>query len=188
LKAFYPALIWIGKLTGSDKSSTYNKAVSPIVPFYSLSALLNDGSTMNLNEFKGRKILVVNTASDCGYTGQYEALEKLYRGHKNDLVVIGFPANDFKEQEKGTDADIAAFCKLNFGVSFPLMRKSKVIKGKGQNKVFEWLTDKNKNGWNDQAPTWNFCKYLVDEEGRLIRFFAPSVEPNSSEMLEALAE
>lgn len=188
LKAVYPALIWFNKVTGTNTTSLANTPVSPVVSFYTLPALLNDGNPLNLNEFKGRKILLVNTASDCGYTGQYEGLEKLYREHKKDLVVLGFPANDFKEQEKGTDATIAAFCKLNFGVSFPLMSKTQVIKGTGQNEIFEWLTNKSKNGWNDQAPTWNFCKYLIDEQGRLIRFFASSVEPADSEIQEAIAE
>ena len=130
----------------------------------------------------------MNTASDCGYTGQYGELEKLSQENKETLVVLGFPANDFKEQEKGTDENIASFCKLNFGVTFPLLQKSKTVKGTGQNEIFQWLTHKNKNGWNDQAPTWNFCKYLVDEDGKLVHFFASSVEPMSSEVLKAISE
>ncbi len=188
LKAVYPALIWFSKVTGTNTTSLANTPVSPAVSFYTLTAQLNDGKPLNLNEFKGRKILLVNTASDCGYTRQYEGLEKLYREHKEDLVVLGFPANDFKEQEKGTDATIAAFCKRNFGVSFPLMNKTRVIKGTGQNEIFEWLTNKDKNGWNDQAPTWNFCKYLIDEKGCLVRFFASSVDPADYKIQEAIAK
>jgi glutathione peroxidase len=188
LKAVYPAMIWLTKFTGTNTSSFSNTGVVPPVPFYTLPAIETDDKPLNLNDFRGKKILLVNTASDCGYTGQYADLEKLYREHKESLVVVGFPANDFKDQEKGTDENIAAFCKANFGVSFPILKKSKVIKGTGQNEIFQWLTDKNKNGWNDQAPTWNFCKYLVDEQGKLIHFFASSVEPMSSEVLKAIAE
>lgn len=188
LKAVYPVMMWFTKATGTNTTSLSNKEAAPVVPIYTLPAMLIDGKPLNLNDFKGKKILLVNTASDCGYTGQYGELEKLSQENKETLVVLGFPANDFKEQEKGTDENIASFCKLNFGVTFPLLQKSKTVKGTGQNEIFQWLTHKNKNGWNDQAPTWNFCKYLVDENGKLVHFFASSVEPMSSEVLKAIAE
>ena len=101
-------------------------------------------------------------------------------------MVIGFPANDFKEQEKGTDEEIASFCKLNFGVTFPLMKKSSVTKSADQNRIFNWLTDSTKNGWNNQPPSWNFCKYIVDEQGRLTNFFGSTIEPLGKEITEAL--
>ena len=186
LKAAYPAMMWFTKLTGVNSKSISKKEVTPLEPFYNLPAVLNDGSTFNLNQYKGKKILLVNTASDCGYTGQYEQLEMLYQQHREKLVILGFPANDFKGQEKGTDLAIAAFCKLNYGVSFPLFKKSKVIVGTDQNEIFKWLSHKEKNGWNEQAPSWNFCKYLIDEQGRLTQFFASSVEPMSSEVLQAI--
>jgi glutathione peroxidase len=186
LKAGYPAMMWFTKLTGVNSKSITNKGVTAPESFYNLPATLIDDSTINLDQYKGKKILLVNTASDCGYTGQYEQLEKLYQKHREKLVILGFPANDFKGQEKGTDLAIASFCKLNYGVSFPLFKKSKVINGADQNEIFKWLTQKNKNGWNEQAPTWNFCKYLIDEQGRLTHFFASSVEPASQEVLEAI--
>lgn len=186
LKAVYPVMMWFTKSAGINNSSLSNKEVVPIVSIYELQSQLTDGKQLNLNEYKGRKILLVNTASDCGYTGQYEDLEKLYQAHKDKLVVIGFPANDFKEQEKGTNENIAAFCKLNYGVTFPLMKKSSVIKGADQNEIFRWLSSKEKNGWNEQAPSWNFCKYLVDEQGKLINYFASSVEPLSDEVKKAI--
>lgn len=188
LKATYPLMMWFTKATGINSTELSNTVVAPVVPFYNLPAQLINGEQLDLNNFKGKKILLVNTASDCGYTGQYEELEKLYQAHKENLLILGFPANDFKEQEKGSNENIAAFCKENFGVTFPLMKKSKVIKGTGQNEIFQWLTDKNKNGWNGQAPTWNFCKYLVDENGKLVHFFASSVKPMSSQVLKAIAE
>jgi len=186
LKAGYPAMMWFTKLTGVNSKSMSNKGVTAPESFYNLPATLIDDSTINLDQYKGKKILLVNTASDCGYTGQYEQLEKLYQQHREKLVILGFPANDFKGQEKGTDSAIASFCKLNYGVSFPLFKKSKVIIGTDQNEIFKWLSQKNKNGWNEQAPTWNFCKYLIDEQGRLTHFFASSVEPSSQEVLAAI--
>jgi glutathione peroxidase len=128
----------------------------------------------------------VNTASDCGYTDQYDDLQKLYEENKDKLLILGFPANDFKEQEKGTDEEIARFCKLNYGVAFPLMKKSSVIKRPGQNVVFKWLTDSTQNGWNTKPPSWNFAKYLVNEQGMLTNYFGSSVSPLSNEVLEAI--
>ena len=132
--------------------------------------------------------MLVNTASDCGYTEQYEALQKIYEENKEKLAVIGFPANDFKEQEKGTDEEIAQFCKLNFGVTFPLMKKSVVKKVAEQNEVFKWLTDSAKNGWNNKPPSWNFAKYIVNEEGVLTNYFGSSVSPAGKEVKKAIAD
>ena len=131
-------------------------------------------------------ILLMNTASDCGYTNQYEDLQKLYEENKDSLVIIGFPANNFKEQEKGTDEEIAEFCKLNYGVSFPLAKKRSVIAGPDQHPIFQWLTDKNKNGWTSKKPSWNFSKYLVNENGILVNYFDPSISPTSSEVKDAI--
>ena len=114
LKTFYPLLMFANKIFGSKQMILKNNAAKkPITSFYDLTAVANDGSVLHFNQFKGKKVLLVNTASDCGYTHQYEDLEKLYEQNKDKLVVIGFPANDFKEQEKGSDEEIAAFCKLN---------------------------------------------------------------------------
>ena len=179
-------MMWVTQRTDTNTASLANVSADPLIPLYSLPATLTNGSQLDLNSYRGKKILLVNTASDCGYTPQFDGLEELYQQFKESLVVLAFPANDFKEQEKGADENIAAFCKINFGVTFPLMKKSQVIKGAGQNEIFEWLTSKDKNGWNDQAPTWNFCKYLVNENGRLTHFFASSVDPLSSEVINAV--
>ncbi len=186
LKAIYPALMWVNKITGTKTVMKENNIAQPSVSFYDLSIHLNNGSLLNMNSLKGKKVLLVNTASNCGYTGQYADLQKLYSTHKDDLVVIGFPANDFKEQEKGSDEEIASFCQVNYGVSFPLAKKSGVIKGQEQNPVFRWLSDKALNGWNDQGPTWNFSKYLVNEEGLLTNYFDPGISPASKEVEEAI--
>ena len=162
------------------------EGIATLKSLHDLSVQLNDGNDLDLREFKGKKILLVNTASDCGYTNQYEDLQQLYDNNKDKLVIIAFPANDFKEQEKGTDQEIAAFCKKNYGISFPLAKKSSVVKGKHQNEIFKWLTHPEMNGWNDQQPTWNFCKYLVDEDGKLIKYFDTAVSPLSEEVVNAI--
>jgi glutathione peroxidase len=189
LKAIYPVFIGISKLFGAgNKEKTNSSGIPPVVPFYSLRTIANDGKEMDFKKMKGKKILLVNTASDCGYTAQYDDLQKLYEKYNDKLIIIGFPANDFKEQEKGTDEDIAEFCKINYGVSFLLAKKSSVIKSPQQNAVFEWLSNKNKNGWNNQQPTWNFSKYLVNEDGVLTNYFDPAVSPLSNEVTEAIAK
>lgn len=187
LKAVYPAFMWITKLTGTNTKKMKNEsAKSPVVSFYDLSATQIDGKELKFADFKGKKLLLVNTASDCGYTNQYADLQKLYDQFKDKLLVIGFPANDFKEQEKGTDEEIAQFCQKNYGVTFPVMKKSVVIKSAEQNPVYQWLTDSSKNGWCNQQPSWNFSKYLVDENGVLTNYFDPSVSPLSNEITDKL--
>ncbi len=187
LKAAYPALMWFNKITGKKAKVMENtEGVTTLRSLHNLSVHLNDGTELPLGSFKGKKVLLVNTASNCGYTNQYDDLQKLYEGHKDKLMILAFPANDFKEQEKGTDKEIAEFCKVNYGITFPLAAKSSVIKGKQQNDIFKWLSDETLNGWNDQEPTWNFCKYLVDEDGKLIKFFDTGVSPLSAEVKEAI--
>jgi glutathione peroxidase len=187
MKAVYPAIMWMSKITGAKAKKMENKtAVLPTSSLFDLSVQLNNGQQLKLEQLKGKKLLLVNTASHCGYTGQYEQLQKLYERYNDKLVVIGFPANDFKEQEKGSDEEIAQFCKVNYGVTFPLASKSTVVKGASQNLIFKWLSDKKLNGWNEQAPTWNFSKYLLDEEGKLLHYFDPGVSPLSEEVKNAI--
>jgi glutathione peroxidase len=186
LKAVYPAFMWWSRVKHKNNEELSNDKKLPPVSFYSLSDTLNNGSEMDFEFFKGRKILLVNTASNCGYTNQYEELQKLSDKYNNLLTIIAFPANDFKEQEQGNDKEIAEFCKLNYGVSFPLMQKSIVVKKPGQNPVFQWLTDSSRNGWNNKAPTWNFCKYLVNEQGILTNYFGSAVSPLSKDVISAI--
>ena len=188
LKTVYPAFMWMTKVFGTNRKALANADKQPVVPFYSLKQLMNNGTELDFATLKGKKVLLVNTASDCGYTNQYDDLQRLYAEQGDKLVIIGFPANDFKEQEKGSDDDIAQFCKLNFGVTFPLAKKSVVVKGTGQNPVFTWLTDSTKNGWSKQNPEWNFSKYLVNEQGVLTHYFGPSVSPSGPEIKKALQE
>ncbi|MBL7741224.1 MAG: glutathione peroxidase [Chitinophagaceae bacterium] len=187
LKAVYPAWMWFTRLTGKNTKELSGHK-QPVISFYSLQATLNNGDTLDFASLKGKKVLLVNTASNCGYTDQYSDLQKIAEEYKDKLVVIGFPANDFKEQEKGTDEEIARFCKVNYGVTFQLIKKSTVIKSPGQHAVFQWLTDSSKNGWNNEPPSWNFTKYLVNEEGVLTHYFGPSVSPASKEVDAAIRE
>ncbi len=186
LKAFYPVWMWVTKITGKNTEKLAGGNKAPQVSFYSLKTTLNNNDTLDFSSLKGKKVLLVNTASDCGYTGQYADLQKLYEEYADKLVVIGFPANDFKEQEKGSDEEIASFCKLNYGVTFPLAKKSVVVKSGNQGPVFQWLTNASANGWNEEPPAWNFTKFLVNEEGILINYFGPSVSPLSSDIQKAI--
>jgi len=187
-KAFYPALMWVTKLAGVNAASIKNKSATPTTPLYTLQASAIDGTVFDFGSLKGSAIMIVNTASDCGYTEQYAGLEKLYQQYNRKLIIIAFPANDFKEQEKGNDHNIAAFCKENYGVTFPIMSKSVVIKTAGQNVVFKWLTDPAQNGWNSKAPSWNFSKYLINSKGQLTHYFDPGISPLSNEIIQAVEE
>lgn len=153
--------------------------------FFQLKVNGLDGQPVSLEQFRGRKIIILNTASECGYTPQYADWEKFYAANKEHIVVLGFPCNDFGGQEPGSAAQITTFCQKNYGVTFPLFEKSSV-KGANKSLVYQWLTDPAQNGWNTQEPTWNFCKYLLDEDGKLLNFFASNTKPDSAEFLKAL--
>lgn len=185
LKAIYPVFMWV---SGKQAKQLGNKHAKASVSFYSLKAMANNGTEYNFTQLKGKKVLLVNTASDCGFTGQYDELQQLHEKFQNKLIILGFPANDFKAQEKGTDEDIAQFCKINFGVTFSLMKKSSVIKGAEQNTIFKWLSDSIQNGWNNKQPSWNFSKYLINEQGELINYFDPAVSPLSKELVNAIEQ
>ena len=158
---------------------------SESVSIYSFKMKDLNGNEVDFQQFKGKKLLIVNTASHCGYTPQYEELEKLSTEFKDIVTVVGFPCNDFAGQEPGSASEIDSFCKKNYGVSFQLFEKIHV-KGKYQSPVYKWLTDKSQNGWNDQQPTWNFCKYLISENGELLAFFPSRVSPMDERILSKL--
>lgn len=141
------------------------------------------GNSFDFSTLKGKKVIVVNTASKCGLTPQYKELEALYQEHKSQgLVVIGFPANDFASQEPGTNEEIAAFCELNYGVTFPMMAKVSV-KGKQMHPIYEFLTQKSQNGYADSEVAWNFQKYLIDETGKLVKVVSPRTPPTDPEIV-----
>ena len=142
------------------------------------------GKAFPLSNLQGKKVMIVNTASKCGLTPQYKELEALYQQYKDkDFVIIGFPANNFLKQEPGTNEEIASFCQLNYGVSFPMMSKISV-KGKDMHPLYQFLTQKSKNGVMDSKVSWNFQKYLIGKDGHLEKVIDPKTLPNDLEVIQ----
>ena len=169
----------IGSLTAFSQGSS---------SFYDLKALTIDGKEFAFSSLKGKKVLIVNTASKCGNTPQYANLEKLYQKYGGDeFVILGFPANNFLSQEPGTNEEIKEFCRLNYGVTFQMMSKISV-KGDDMHPVYKWLTLKEKNGVMDYEVRWNFQKYLVSEKGRLVSVVRPKEDPLSDEIVGWIEE
>ncbi|MBL6963835.1 MAG: glutathione peroxidase [Bacteroidetes bacterium] len=145
--------------------------------FYLLKASTINHEDFDFSTLKGKKVLIVNTASKCGFTPQYKELQELYEKYgKDDFVILGFPSNDFASQEPGNEEQIKAFCQRNYGVTFPMMSKISV-KGSDKHEVYTWLTDKDRNGKMDSKVNWNFQKYLVDEKGQLVEVYPSNVKP-----------
>ena len=142
------------------------------------------GKAFPLSNLQGKKVMIVNTASKCGLTPQYKELEALYQQYKDkDFIIIGFPANDFLKQEPGTNEEIATFCQVNYGVSFPMMSKISV-KGKDMHPLYQFLTQKSKNGVADSKVSWNFQKYLIGKDGHLEKVIAPKTQPYDPEVIQ----
>ena len=186
LKTIYPLVMLKGKwFPNKNQMQLNSKHILPVTSFYSLQAIANKGETIHFSDFKGKKILIVNTASKCGFTPQYEGLEALYEKYKDRLVIVGFPANNFFSQEPGSNATIEEFCKKNYGVTFPMAAKISV-KGKSIAPIYQWLCNKTENGVMDARITWNFNKFLLDEKGILIGKFNSKVKPMSEEIVSKL--
>ncbi len=152
---------------------------------YDFKVTALNGDTIDFADFRGKKILIVNTASKCGFTPQYEGLEQLYQKYKDRLVVIGFPCNNFLSQEPGSNEKIKEFCTKNYGVSFPMAAKISV-KGKNIAPIYKWLCNKSENGVMDAKISWNFNKFLLDENGKIIAWFPSKVTPMSVEITDKL--
>ena len=167
--------------TGITKKATViqNKSI------YDFKVEALNGGTIDFADFKGKKILIVNTASKCGFTPQYKELEALYEKYKDQLVIIGFPANNFLFQEPGSNETIGEFCKKNYGVTFPMAAKISV-KGKSIAPIYQWLCNKEENGVMDAKITWNFNKFLLNEQGIIIAKFSSKVTPMSEEITSKL--
>lgn len=166
----------VAKQTGVtlNKGSLYNFKVKSL-----------DGKEVDFSSFKGKKVVIINVASKCGYTPQYADWQRFHEKHGKEVIVLGFPANNFMHQEPGNNEDIADFCQKNYGVTFQMFQKVDVI-GNTQHPLFKWLSSKELNGWNDKAPTWNFCKYVVNEDGAVTHFFASGIKPDSPEFKKAV--
>lgn len=170
---------------GNDAGGSAKLTAMSSSSFHSLSAKTLDGQTISMDQYKGKKIIVLNVASKCGYTPQYADWQAFYEKNKENVVVLGFPCNQFMGQEPGTANDIQEFCQKNYGVTFQMFEKVDV-KGDNQSPVYKWLTDPSQNGWNSDVPSWNFCKYLIDENGKLTHFFASGVTPESADFKKAM--
>jgi len=150
--------------------------------FYDLEFESIDGKIISSSNFKEKYVLIVNTASRCGYTRQYKDLQKIHEDYKDKLIVIGFPCNDFGSQEKGTNQEILSFCQKNYGVDFLLSKKIK-IKGEECHPIFTWLTNKSKNGVLNHKVSWNFNKFLIDPHGKLLGAYSSSIKPFDTEII-----
>jgi len=173
------ALLSFGTKSGEPVKMNVAKSI------YDFKVESLEGNSIDFSAFKGKKILIVNTASECGFTPQYEGLQKLYETYKDKLVVVGFPANNFGAQEPGTNLEIKSFCKDHYGVSFPMAAKVSV-KGDDIAPIYKWLCNKSENGVMDAEIKWNFGKFLLDEKGKLITYFPSKVTPMSEEITSKL--
>lgn len=190
MKKLFSFLISLVALASCSSQSARQRPANATAPtgtsFYSFKMPeLESGKTVDFSQYKGKKLVLLNVASKCGYTPQYADWEAFYKQHSDKVVVLGFPANNFMGQEPGSNEDIATFCSKNYGVTFPMFQKISV-KGDDMHPLYQWLSKKDQNGWNDQAPTWNFCKYVVNEKGELVSFFPSGVKPDDPEFKKAV--
>lgn len=153
--------------------------------FYDFKMKDINGKEVAFSEFKGKKLLLVNVASKCGYTKQYAQLQELYAEHGDKILILGFPANNFGGQEPGSNEEIKEFCSTEYGVTFPMFEKISVA-GFDKHPLYRWLSNASKNGWNNEEPNWNFCKYFVNEKGELVKFFPSAVTPLDEQILQLI--
>ena len=187
MKIPYSIIMFLTSCFGMNQAKNRPEALETAgkPSFYEFKVNGLDGTVVDFSKFKGKKVLIVNTASECGFTPQYAELQKLHEQYGSKVTVIGVPSNDFGGQEPGDATQIQNFCQKNFGVTFQMLEKA-TVKGSDKHPLYQWLSDKSKNGWNDQEPKWNFSKYLINEKGELVKFYPSSVSPMSKELLEAI--
>ena len=181
LKRSFITLLSIMTLTLNSQTSTDNSIHQfKVADIY--------GNIFDFSQLKGKKVMIVNTASKCGLTYQYEALQKLYSQYKDlNFVIIGFPSNDFLWQEPGSNDEIIDFCEQNYGVTFPMMSKI-TVKGTKKHPIYQFLTQKSKNNYRDSRVTWNFQKYLINKEGRIEKIISPRTRPDSEEIVSWITD
>ena len=181
LKRTFITLLSIMTLTLNSQTSTDNSIHQfKVADIY--------GNIYDFSQLKGKKVMIVNTASKCGLTYQYEALQKLYSQYKDlNFVIIGFPSNDFLWQEPGSNDEIIDFCEQNYGVTFPMMSKI-TVKGTKKHPIYQFLTQKSKNNYRDSRVTWNFQKYLINKEGRIEKIISPRTRPDSEEIVSWITD
>lgn len=179
---------YLSNCFNASKSTSRNDSINVVetnASFYDLTATSLDGQSISMSTYKGKKVLILNVASKCGYTPQYADWQAFYEKNNDKFEILGFPCNQFLGQEPGTAIEIESFCQKNYGVTFQMFDKVDV-KGKNQAPIYQWLTNPAKNGWNETEPSWNFSKYLVDENGKLLNYFGPKIKPDSPEFLDAI--
>jgi glutathione peroxidase len=174
--------IMIGAIAAAISAAS---AAAQVKNLYSFKMKDINGKEVDFAQYKGKKVLIVNVASQCGYTRQYKDLQELHTKYGDKVVVLGFPANNFGGQEPGTNKEIAAFCEKNYGVKFTIFEKISV-KGPDAHPLYKWLSSKAENGVIDEAPSWNFCKYLIDENGIPMKFFKSGTNPMSNDIISLL--
>lgn len=184
MKNIFVILFSLALLSFVNPPSKIKNMKAQTVYQFKVAAL--DGGTIDFAKYKGKKILIVNTASKCGFTPQYEGLEELYKKYGDKLVIVGFPANNFGLQEPGTNNEIKTFCTKNYGVTFPMAAKVSV-KGEDIAPIYKWLTEKAENGVMDAEIKWNFTKFLIDENGKLVEKFDSNVKPMDNEIVKHFA-
>lgn len=165
--------------------NTSKSKMPPTESLYDIKINALSGEAINLSDYKGKFIVFVNVASECGFTGQYKDLQKLYETYQDQLMIIGVPCNQFGGQEPGSASDIQTFCERNYGVTF-LMTEKVDVKGKNQHPLYQWLTDKTKNGSSNSSVQWNFQKYLVSKNGELIDYYLSATGPLSNKITKHL--
>lgn len=170
------------KIFNVNDKAPDNKMIVNENNFYTLSAKDIDGKSIDFSKFKGKKVLIVNVASKCGYTSQYKDLQELHNKYNDKIAILAFPSNNFGFQEPGSNIQIEEFCETNYGIEFQLFEKSDV-RGKNINSVYRWLSSIDDNGWNDKSPRWNFFKYLIDETGNLKAVYSSNVNPLDDEII-----
>lgn len=185
VSAFFTNCFNASKSLSHQDVDSSKSATATTTSFYDLKATSIDGDPISMSIYKGKKIVILNVASKCGYTPQYADWQAFYEKYNDQFVVLGFPCNQFLSQEPGSAAEIETFCQKNYGVTFQMFDKVNV-KGDDKSPIYQWLTDPAKNGWNTTEPSWNFSKYLIDENGKLLNYFGPKIKPDSPEFLEAI--
>ncbi len=191
MKFLIAAIIFVActsaTVKSTDQMKTEDETATAQKNIYDFSIKSVDGGVIDFAKYKGKKILIVNTASHCGFTPQYEGLEKLYQQNKDNLVIVGFPSADFGDQEFHSDTAIQSFCKTRYGVTFPLTTRVDV-KGDNTTEIYKYLCNKSENGVLDATISWNFNKFLIDENGKLLAYFDSKVTPDSPQILAYLAK
>jgi glutathione peroxidase len=178
---YYNGVLFVPKTINLRPDGTKTTASKS---FYDIKLKSSSGETIDFKSFKGKKVIVVNIASKCAYTGQYDELEKLYQTYKDKLVILGIPSNSFAQEPLGSEG-AATSCRMDYGVTFPIFEKTP-IKGSNQNELYEWLSNPELNGWNKKSPKWNFYKYLINENGDLMGFYSSGVVPTHKKLVKFL--